>query len=436
MNREGKLVFARFGREPVLTVEPGFRTSSEFADFSVRYTAVETVVNGSLQAAALEEDTGMTLTLEENPFFQVEDENILAYLLNSVLTEVSQIEYVPSTVSLYGDPSIDLGDMVLYRLPDGTEIRSIVTNANFKYRNTQSVKSTGKNPRLAAAKSRSDKSLQRLSTQVSTKDIIFYSYVNSREMTITTKDSVVSIDFVTQEGRLAEFRASILLTATAAAAEAPTVVKAVYFKDDVELTTYYPIETYADGAHVLFLYYPFSGLEKNQVHKVEVFLEVTGGTVVVGKGNAIATISGQGLAAKLTEWDGNLDFEEKIAPFKYDYYFTGFTDEMTAGLVVPHEPAFTESIRPFAYEYFFSGFTEELIANEVVTSNTITHFTTTSKYVVIDAESIRLRTAYERVSAPGTIDSGSLAVLDLTSEWRRIDAVEISTENEKEGGGS
>lgn len=436
MDREGKLTFVRFGKVPVLTIEPGFRTSSEFSDFTVRYTAVETAVNGSLQVAALEEDTGMTLTLDENPFFQVEDENILAYLLNSVLTEVTGIEYVPSTLSTYGDPSIDLGDLLLCRLRDGTEIKSLVTNAGFKYRAEQPLKSVGKNPRLAGAKTKEQKKLGQVSNQVSSKDIIFYSFINARELSITTKDQAVSIDFVTQEGRLAEFRASILLTSKAAAEGSATTVKAIYFKNDVELTTYYPTETYSDGPHILVLYYPFSGLEKNKVHKVEVFLEVTGGTVTVGKGQSIASISGQGLAAKLTEWDGNLDFEEKIAPFKYDYYFTGFTDEMTAGLVAPHEPAFTESIQPFAYEYFFSGFTEELIANEVVTSNTITHFTTTSKYVVIDAESARLRTAYERTSVSGSIDSGSLAMLELTSEWRRIDAVEIRTETEKEGGGS
>lgn len=436
MDREGKLTFVRFAKEPVLTIEPGFRTSSEFSDFTVQYTAVETAVNGSLQVAALEEDTGMTLTLDENPFFQVEDENILAYLLNSVLAEVSAIQYVPSTLSTYGDPSIDLGDLILCKLRDGTEIQSLVTSAGFKYRAEQPLKSVGKNPRLAGAKTKEQKKLGQVSNQVSSKDIIFYSFINARELSITTKDQAVSIDFVTQEGRLAEFRASILLTSKAAEEGSATTVKAIYFKNDVELTTYYPTETYSDGPHILVLYYPFSGLEKNKVHKVEVFLEVTGGTVTVGKGQSIASISGQGLAAKLTEWDGNLDFEESIAPFKYDYYFTGFTDDSNVNMVTPHTPAFTESFAPFAYDYFFAGFDGEIVMNEVVTSNTITQFMSSSKYVVIDEESTRLQTVYERGSSPETIDSGSLAVLDLANEWRRIDAVEISVRTEREGGGS
>lgn len=432
MDREGKLTFVRFAKEPVLTIEPGFRTSSEFSDFTVQYTAVETAVNGSLQVAALEEDTGMTLTLEENPFFQVEDETILQYLMNSVLTEVSSIQYVPSTLSTYGDPSIDLGDLLLCKLRDGTEIQSLVTSAGFKYRAEQPIKSVGKNPRLAGAKTKEQKKLGQVSNQVSSKDIIFYSFINARELSITTKDQAVSIDFVTQEGRLAEFRASILLSAIADTEGSTTTVKATYFKNDVELTTYYPTETYSDGPHILVLYYPFSGLEKNKVHKVEVFLEVSGGTVTVDKGNAIATISGQGLAAKLTEWDGNLDFEESIAPFKYDYCFTGFTDEIDVAERIPHQPIFTESIRPLKYEYFFSGFTGETVANEVVTSNTITQFTSSSKYIIIDEESARLRTAYERESIAGIIDNGYLEWLELTSEWRRIDSVDIKTNIDRE----
>lgn len=432
MDRAGKLVFVRFGTEPVLTVDPGFRTASEFSDFTVQYTAIETAVNGSLQTIALEEDTGMTLTLEENPFFQVEDENILQYLMTSVLTEVSSIQYVPSTISTYGDPSIDLGDLLLCKLRDGTEIRSLVTSAGFKYRAEQPLKSVGKNPRLAGAKTKEQKKLSQVSTQVSSKDIIFYSFINSREMSISTKDQVVSIDFVTQEGRLAEFRASILLTAAATTAGTMTTVKVIYFKDDVEMTTYYPVETYADGAHVLFLYYPFSGLETNRVHKIEVFLEIAGGAVTVGQGQAIATVSGQGLAAKLTEWDGNLDFEESIAPFTPNAAFIGFTDTLETGLVTPHERAITEHIGLFTPMTAFIGFTDAgvqqgEIIKEVVTSNTITQFSSDSKYVIIDAESVRLRTAYERTSAAGIIDSGYLERLDLTSEWRRVDIVDIAT---------
>ena len=437
MDREGKLTFVRFAKEPVLTIEPGFRTSSEFSDFTVQYTAVETTVNGSLQVAALEEDTGMTLTLEENPFFQVEDENILAYLLNSVLTEVTGIEYVPSTLSTYGDPSIDLGDLLLCRLRDGTEIKSLVTNAGFKYRAEQPLKSVGKNPRLAGAKTKEQKKLGQVSNQVSSKDIIFYSFINARELSITTKDQAVSIDFVTQEGRLAEFRASILLTSKAAAEGSATTVKAIYFKNDVELTTYYPTETYSDGPHILVLYYPFSGLEKNKVHKVEVFLEVTGGTVTVGKGQSIASISGQGLAAKLTEWDGNIEFTEEIGLFIPMRPLIGFAEEVDVETVTPHERGITEEVGLFIPMRPFIGFTDaEMqqgeIFKEVITSNTIAQFNSDSKYVVIDEVSARLRTAYERTSVPRTINSGYLQRLDLTSEWRRVDNVDIKTAVERE----
>lgn len=42
MDRQGRLALVQFKKEPVLTIEPGFRTSSEFADFAVKYTAIQT----------------------------------------------------------------------------------------------------------------------------------------------------------------------------------------------------------------------------------------------------------------------------------------------------------------------------------------------------------------------------------------------------------
>lgn len=428
MDRQGRLVLVQFKKEPVLTIEPGFRTSSEFADFAVKYTAIQTAIRGSIKSAALEQDDGMTLTIEENPFFQVEDETILNYLLNSILNEAAGIQYIPSTISLYGDPSIDLGDMILYRLSDGTEIRSIITNANFKYRAVQTIKSVGKNPRLARAKTKSEKNLDKISSQIGTKDVVFYSFINARDLSITTKDSVVAIDFTTQEGRLAEFKASILLSA-ASVSDALTKVKAIYYLDKVELTTYYPVETYTDGSHILVLYYPFTGLQTNHVHQVEVFLEVTDGTVTIGKGQAIASISGQGLAAGRSEWDGTLEFEENISLFAPEIGFVGFTEELDVIETTPHEQAITESIGLFTPTINFVGFTAEISDEIVIRSNTINTFTSESQYVISDEESVRFQTAYTRISTSGIIDSGYLEELDLKSEWRRIDNVDIAVKS-------
>ena len=237
------------------------------------------------------------------------------------------------------------------------------------------------------------------------------------------------MEFVTTNETSVEFKAIVLLDV---AADPSGVLTAKFFMNEVLIGDFIPMQTVFPGKFILNLYYPMENVEENKVNTFRVLLGIDAGSATIGRGQARATISGQGFASQKAEWNGNLDFEEKIAPFKYDYCFTGFTDEIDVAERIPHQPIFTESIRPLKYEYFFSGFTGETVANEVVTSNTITQFTSSSKYIIIDEESARLRTAYERESIAGIIDNGYLERLELSSEWRRIDSVDIKTNIDRE----
>ena len=143
------------------------------------------------------------------------------------------------------------------------------------------------------------------------------------------------------------------------------------------------------------------------------------------------------MAAKLTEWDGNIDFTEEIGLFVPMRPFIGFAEEVDVETVTPYERGITEEVSLFIPMRPFIGFTDaEMqqgeIFKEVITSNTIAQFNSDSKYGIIDEESARLQTAYERTSVSGSIDSGYVERLDLTSEWRRVDNVDIKTTVERE----
>lgn len=433
IDRYGRLTLRRFGGTEDAEITWDERFSSSYSDFETRYTAVKlhNLRNNMLEYHGIEQDDGLTMDLEDNPFLQFEDDKIRANRLDNILQEIVKFSYVPFSSQTIGNPAIDLGDVIRFSggHADANKL-SCVTYFNYKLYGKHELKGTGTNPRLIGVKSKVDRDLSNLQNSVKSSTLMFEQYINAKQYTLGSSDTeIIYVEFVTTNETSVEFKAIILLSITA---DPSAVLTAKYYMNEVLIDDFIPMQTVFPGKFILNLYYPMEGVAGNHVNTFRVLLSIDSGNATIGRGQARATISGQGFASKGAEWNGNLDFEESIAPFAYNYHFTGFNGELDIEEREPHQPAFTEAISPFKYEYFFAGFTGELSNQEVVRTNTIEHFKSDSKYIVIDEESARLRTAYERASTAGIIDSGYLERLDLTSEWRRIDAVEIKTSIERE----
>jgi hypothetical protein len=385
IDRTGKLKLTKYGNTPVADIPDTQRFSSSFSDFITRYTAVSStnVRTKTAEYYALDPDDALTMNLGTNPLLQFGLAETRKTLLTNILNDIAVIRYVPFDSTTIGNPAFDPGDVITFSggQADAKQITA-VTSITIKVNGKHSLKCVGKNPRLAQAKSKNDKNITGLVNQIEAGKIVVHSYLNASPYTIGSTDTeIVSIEFASNEDTDAQFFASILLEVKADTVEktgqatgtitipastsggtattqdesftlswqddGDAVIQVTYIINDNVLTTYYPIETWKSGKHILNLYYPLSGLTANTYNTFRVWLKMTGGSASVGRAQAIATISGQGLSANKV-WDGRLEFSDTAALVRFSgLKSVGYTAAVSTELITPTPAAFLDSLPLF-----------------------------------------------------------------------------------------
>jgi len=459
IDRTGKLKLTKYGNTPVADIPDTQRFSSSFSDFITRYTAVSSmnVRTKTAEYYALDPDDGLTMNLGTNPLLQFGLAETRKTLLTNILNDIAVIRYVPFDSTTIGNPAFDPGDVITFSggQADAKQITA-VTSITIKVNGKHSLKCVGKNPRLAQAKSKNDKNITGLVNQIEAGKIVVHSYLNASPYTIGSTDTeIVSIEFASNEDTDAQFFASILLEVKADTVEktgqatgtiiipastsggtattqdesftlswqddGDAVIQVTYIINDNVLTTYYPIETWKSGKHILNLYYPLSGLTANTYNTFRVWLKMTGGSASVGRAQAIATISGQGLSANKV-WDGRLEFSDTAALVRFSgLKSVGYTAAVSTELITPTPAAFLDSLPLFrAGGLSITAFTDTAKVDPVVVTETINvadkrKMAYSEVYVKV-TDKFELQTAYAYKSAEGTIDEGRMCRLTVNTE--------------------
>lgn len=434
-DRSGKIIFRSYGREIVDTIDPQHRFSGgSFSDYETRYTGVSVVniADKTTTYYGIEPDDALTYNLGSNPFLQYGLKETLERTRRAVLNSLQSIRYVPFKVQMIGDPVYDLGDVLSFTegIADADKLFCL-TKYTFNYNGKYEIQGVGKNPRLASARSKVDKNIAGILEQIGTKDIIFYNFINAYGYMIgdRQKTKIISLDYTSQSGGTAEFKASVLLSSAASVPITPegeepapagcTVVKVTYVIDTAEISTYCPIETYIDGSHILFLYYPITDITSNEVSRMEVYLEVSGGTIEIGQGQILANVSGQGLAAKLGDWDGKLEFQEAIS-----CDIPGMDMSMGATVNItrrtPGRTLFAEAIS-FDIPGMAVDFVEDLVVSQLYVQDIMSTLTKElCAYDVLHVQTnnnaFELRTAYTFESQEITVDTGRMMRTQIITE--------------------
>lgn len=426
-DRNGNIVFRPYGREIVDTIDPQHRFSGgSFSDYETRYTGISVVniADKTTTYYGIEPDDALTYNLGSNPFLQYGLKETLERTRRAVLEGLQNIRYVPFKVQMIGDPVYDLGDVLSFTdgIADADKLFCL-TKYTFNYNGKYEIQGVGKNPRLASARSKVDKNIAGILEQIGTKDIIFYNFINAYGYTIGDgqKTKIISLDYTSQSGGTAEFKASVLLSSAATVPVTPegekpapagyTIARVTYVIDTVEISTYCPIETYIDGSHALFLYYPITDIVSNEVSRMEVYLEVSGGTIEIGQGQILANVSGQGLAAKLGDWDGKLEFQDTIS-----CDIPGMDISMGATVNItkrtPGSTLFAEAIS-FDIPGIAVDFVEDLVVSRVYVQDIMSTLTKElctydDLHVQTDNGVFELRTVYTFESQEVTVDTGRM----------------------------
>ena len=371
INREGKLELRKYGNQPVLTVERQHRFTSSFSDFITRYTAVSST-NLRTQTAeyyALDPDDGLTMNLGVNPLLQFGLDETRQELCENILADLSVVNYVPFDSDTIGNPALDVGDVLSFSggQADSTKY-ACITADSIKIGGKQTIKCVGKNPRMAQAKSKNDKNISGLLSQVEANKesgrIGIHTFTNASAFTVQNQDTkIISIEFATTEANHAQFFGQIIVDVTAnqvsrsATASGDVVIPPVAvdepepvdpdepevignteqqtvsvslpvawtedgeavvtftfeFNDEV-IPVHQPVETWHSGKHTILLYYPIENVIPNYTNIFNVYMRVSGGSGLVDTGMCVASISGQSMGANAA-WDGTITVEDYIGRF-------------------------------------------------------------------------------------------------------------------------
>lgn len=474
INREGKLELIPYGSSPVAEVPSTHRFDSSYSDFVTRYTAVSStnLITEESEYYALDPDDALTLNLGVNPLLQFGLKTTRARLITNILNAIAVVDYVPFDSTTIGNPAFDPMDVLRFSGGHADEKQlSCITSITYKINGKHSLKCVGKNPKLAAAKSKNDKNITGLLNQIEAGKIVVYNFVNAAPFTIGSSNTeVMAINFTSKEETTAAFLAEVLFevendeiveTVSGTVTEEETsedgepvqITKEVTFThtkigeselavtykmNDEEVKTFYPKKTCINGKHILTLFLPITQVIENSENTLSVYFKMSGGTMTIGETQIRATISGQGLVAGIGDWNGRISISETIdripiaqTAFGYD----AFAD--TAAVVFPRillRPITQEISRiPIMdAEFTYHRLNERVTAIEVIKTFTMDkdfppHYDQTVVEVNEDGTFCMI-SDYVFVSSAEEINAGQLHHLTVNTEpFERVEKLEVTT---------
>ncbi len=470
INREGKLELIPYGISPVAEVPSKHRYDSSYSDFVTRYTAVSStnLITEEAEYYALDPDDALTLNLGVNPLLQFGLKTTRARLITNILNAIAVVDYVPFDSTTIGNPAFDPMDILRFSGGHADEKQlSCITSITYKINGKHSLKCVGKNPKLAAAKSKNDKNITGLLNQIEAGKIVVYNFINASPFTIGSSNTeIMAITFTSKEETTATFLAEILFevvndevirtihgTVPTADEEGNPDTKEVdftfnetghseltvtYKMNDEEVKTFYPKKTCINGRHILTLFLPITQVIANSENTLSVYFKMAGGTLTIGESQIRATISGQGLVAGIGDWNGRISISETIDRIPIAQTFFGidtFTDSAMA--VFPRIELYpiTQAVPRIPIletEFSYHRLNERVTAIEVIKTFTMDkdfppHYDPTVVEVNEDG-AFTMISDYVFVSSAEEINAGQLQHLTVDTEpFERVERVEVTT---------
>ena len=452
-DRLGRLVVRQFGGAPCATLGENARTNAKISDFSCHYAALTIETDDDSYTAGTEGDSGLAMTIADMPLAESGLPSTKQGICDALFARLQNMDYTPMTVTLPGDPALELGDRLTVPTKDGAP-QTLVTHLVWKFRGTQTLKGVGKNPYLTGT-TRTDTRLRSLQKQTAANKVIYYSFSNGSDLVVRgdgAEISAANLTFVTTQNTSAMFLAQLLLTAEpetetvelpvtstdetlptdAAAAlkrDAALTLMVRYYMDDSLIGTYAPTQRLVRGSHALALFYPFPDLQGAASHRWSVRLLCTGGVVRIGKGQLRATITGQGMAAG-DIWDGTLTLEETLARVTRPANLRkilAIYDDVTTKMQKPLGSTAAERLARIPRT------TPRRAVNGQAPKRSTTYayyglpLACDADFVQLDADGWRLRTSWQYDAVPQEIDTGTLlcAAAD-TGNLAEVSKIEVS----------
>ena len=485
----GAIALRQFGKAAVTSLGKTHRYSLTAADYVCNYMGLK-IKSSTKEFESYDVDiaSGLEMTINDAPAWDYGMDDTLQARADTLLAELTQIVYTPSTMVMPGDPAIECGDLLELVTDDGV-VNTLVTEITWKFRGKMNVSSAGVNPYLKGRKTQKTQIIRQLEKQTEENKLIFYSFTNQNDITAKDEEPVEisQVTFVTTQPTSAMFIAQLPLTVEAEdSVDAQTTTNeteetyTVEAKDSTGASTtimdangnpitlsvvvkhtdtdtvktiihgyvdvqieYYLMGTLVDyelvqrlpaGRHILALFYTFDALDGDSNYQWQVKIKVVGGsgTVTVPKRAFRATVTGQGMAG--TEiWDGTLSFDESVSAISMasKLSLVSVTEEITTETQIPTPASIEEAVATFSIRSGMTlvGFTERVSTTEIREKKSIdtAEWEYNERYVTIENNSIMARVSWQYESEEQSIDSGRMTVVKaVTSDLASVEEVEVS----------
>lgn len=312
-DRNGKLKLTNFATSPTKTVTGKMRTSSKFSDFETFFSSATAnfVFEGAYkQYGVVVDGSGLSYDVGDVPIVQGGDITNQA-VLDRMFEILSTIKYIPCDFTFNGDPSVDLGDMVVSIDRNGNEIVSLVTFYKWSYRGGHQIKSAGQNPRLSAASDKTTKQMRSLEANVNNKDMVVVTATNPGNLIVMEREvEVASVAFATNTTS-----SCIIMVTIPIEMEQNGIVTIRQYVDSVEMSGGTIQQFCHEGAGVVTFVNYFEADERS-VYRYAVSASVIGvdGSSISGtirQMQSKVVLFGQGLVATVP-WDGMITVSEQM----------------------------------------------------------------------------------------------------------------------------
>lgn len=438
IDRYGRLVLKQYGSEPSWTVPQKERFDSNYSDFVTRYTAVSSTnqLDQTSEYVAMETDDALTMNLGINPLMQFGLKATRERMLREILTALQKVNYVPFDSTTIGNPALEPGDILKFTGGHADENGiSCITSMECKIYGKTTIKCVGKNPRLAGAKSKNEKNITGLLNSVESGKTIVYSFVNVSPFNIgQSLTKVMDIDFTATEETSAAFQCEMLIEVlapeTESTEEAVVVypeLSIVYKMNEETIDNFTPTKTCICGKHIVTLFFPITKVIENSSNTFSVYLKLSEGSVKIGEAQIRATISGQGLAAGLGDWNGRININENIGFVKITdvpFVTDAFMDTMSVVLPDIRRDGITQTISNVViteFEFGVDTFSDRTWIAEILRTFVLTSVRGNPKYngyiTLNSSEQFVLRKRHSRDSKPVSLQLGFMENLLIDTSF-------------------
>lgn len=336
------------------TVFAGYRTT--FAGIKCRFLAEQ---NYYPYEYTEETKTGLVLNVGDLPIIEDTERNKNAVLQNIYNDVLKDCSYYPCEITMVGDPSIEVGDMVETQDRDGTWKQVLLTSFTFVWRGASTLASEGGNPKQSSVTTAAKRAAQRSQTMAANNTVVTATYINASAITLndTQKKEVTNLRFVTNKDLTAIFGAEIPVYS-----DGEGYVEITYSNNgiDGDVVTAQVHEGYNLITLVNHLYY-----DANMV----VLLQLKAQTAALGAGTAPSVtiaadkirsyIFAQGIVTE-APWDGIIAISEDIAFVRATMAIYGLTEAVSVTTHYPTDDAFNDGIMAVVSELQLYGLNDSV----------------------------------------------------------------------------